>query len=160
MYEVTFQAHFEHTIDLGRVIVGASSQEAAIETALAMLELPPSRAQCQVKRLKSCFYEIERREIDKPDPRDKFERDRVQLVRADPPILHVYSAQALARIRARSDTHALRLFVQAIQDKCATGTTAKNVIGLILDTECIQTEQRALKSMEQVELYKAKGLMR
>ena len=63
MYRVRFQVHNSTMIDRGDVLCCASDKQSAVSMVLTLLSLPPSRAQCEVTRVKPSLFQLHRWEV-------------------------------------------------------------------------------------------------
>jgi hypothetical protein len=114
MYKVKFRHHKEKVIDVGEVVVVASSNELAAELVLTLLELPRSRTSTEVSRLKPNLYQVMRGEIPKEMPTNgTFPRSQKELDRLTEPDRERYSVQISAFVWAHSEDNAIKKLAKA-----------------------------------------------
>lgn len=110
LYEVSFQAHYEDLIDVGKVAICASDKDDAAERVRMLFELPGSRTVFTTIRLKGNMLQLERREIVKNKTARSINKERSPTA--------IFLMSAASSIRAASEAHAWRKFAHAILDRC------------------------------------------
>ncbi len=155
MYQVDFQTHYENMIDAGKVIVCAADNDAATEMVLSLLSLPRSRTRCEAVRIKPSLYELMRREIKPPV---KVSNRHSGLAREEREELRDYNLSISAAVSGTDEKHAMRRLAGSLihKSKDQPGLD-RHTKKLMVDCNPVLPEQRALKPMEQVELYKVRN---
>ena len=109
LYSVKFRHHKERAIDIGEVLVVASSNELASEQVLMWLELPRSTTTFVVTRLKPNLFQVMRGEIPKEMPTNgTFPRSQSQLDRLLEPDRERYAVQISGLVWAHSEDSAIK----------------------------------------------------
>lgn len=109
LYNVKFRNHKANVIDVGEVLVVASSNEAASETVLSLLELPKSSTTFEVVRVKPNLFQVMRGEIPKEMPiNGTFPRSQAALDRLTEPDRDRYSVQISGAVWAHSEDSAVK----------------------------------------------------
>jgi hypothetical protein len=158
MYQVAFQTHYENLIDMGNVIVCAGSSEMARDAVLMLLNLPGSRTQTTINRIKPSIYTLTRKELVPPRPAIARHFADGRDGHAGDPAPERFDFQISARVVGRGESHALRRLVEALHDRSRArtrGTVTKHVASLVVNCTP-QSRQRHVKAMESVELYQPK----
>jgi hypothetical protein len=114
LYNVKFRHHKEKVIDIGEVVVVASSNELAAELVLLWLELPRSKTSTEVKRMKPNMYQVMRGEIPKEMPANgTFPRTQAEMDRLLEPDRERYTVQISALVWAHSEDNAIKKLAKA-----------------------------------------------
>jgi hypothetical protein len=114
LYNVKFRHHKERSVDIGEVLVVASSNDAASELVLAWLELPRSVTTTEVTRMKPNMFQVMRGEIPKEMPTNgTFPRTQAQLDRLLEPERERYAVQITALAWAHSEDNAIKKVAKA-----------------------------------------------
>jgi hypothetical protein len=157
MYQVQFQSHYEDIVDLGNVIVCATSADVAEDMVIALLDLPQSKTIMKTARIKPSLFSISRREIHKPRPALKAlavsEKAPGSTQRAIK-----FRCQASAVVSGLTEEHAVRRLADSIRDR-AGGRNAMidaHTNGLAITCDPIVDRKATMNNMEKVEMYKAK----
>lgn len=150
MYKVAFQAHWENMTDIGDAIVCADSAEGAVAMVLGAFNLPGSRTTCKPQRIKPSVWLLERKEM-RPEKRASLRNlGQAREVRD-------YNLRVSAVISGTDESHAMRRLAGSLSHKGNNrGSVDTHTKKLMVDCNKIEPEKRALKAMEQVELYKPK----
>lgn len=154
MYQVEFQTHYVNMVDTGTVIVCASDNNTASEMVIQLLALPRSRTKCETKRIKPSLYELTRREIKtsetKPSARNHGEAQDMK----------DFNLQISAAVSGTDEKHAMRRLAGSLIHKSKDQPVLdRHTKKLMVDCNAVEPEQRRLRSMEQVELYKVRGFI-
>jgi len=156
MYDVSYTCHFQNVVDTGRVIVCAASNEQASDIVTATLALPPSRTRLNVVRIKPSIFQVERREIDRQPARRRHNGGGNSI--PPPNDLMPYRLLVSAVVRGRSESNAIRKLAEHLIDRTRANNSSAahaHIAGLLV--ECAAPEQqRQVKALEAVELYRAK----
>ena len=149
MYLVRWQTNYANAIDTGSAVIGATSMDDARNSTLYHYQLPGSRTQIEVKRLKPPIMEVERHQR----PRTQEERSRQRMPPGTPlaPLLP-FSVRVSAMVHARDEDHAVHRLNEKLRDPA-------NHAKLMIDCKQVIESQKQLKPLESVELYQPRNVL-
>jgi hypothetical protein len=147
LYSVKFRHHKERSIDIGEVLVVASSNDAASELVLAWLELPRSVTTTEVTRLKPNMFQVMRGEMPKEMPSNgTFPRSQAQLDRLLEPDRERYAVQISGLVWAHSEDSAVKKLAKYALAE-AEGAAVKphrNAVGVVqILSDLVETAPRS-----------------
>ena len=155
MYKVCFQTHFENFTDIGEVIVCAATADQANAMVINLLELPGSRTSCKPERVKPSLWLLTRREL-RPEKKASA-RNHGQAHQRE---VRDFDLRISAVVSGTDESHAMRRLAGSLthrgNNRAALDTHTKK---MMVDCNQVEPEKRGLKSMETVELYKAKSFI-
>lgn len=114
LYSVKFRCAKESAIDIGEVLVVASSKEAAEDMVLTHLDLPRSSTSCEVARIKPSIFTVMRGSVPKDLPvNGTFPRTQAQLDRLGEDDREPYAVQITGTAWAHNGDNAIRKIAKA-----------------------------------------------
>lgn len=132
LYQVSFQAHYEDMIDVGSVLVCASSNDDAADRVRLLFDLPQSRTTFDVKRIKGNLWQLERREI------ERFAAARATNKALSP--LANWFVSVSATIRAANETSAWIKFGHHVLTRAKSPKALLDKAVLEFDAEAIRAD--------------------
>jgi hypothetical protein len=113
LYRVEFQTHYGSEIDIGDVLVCAMDRESAAATVMQLLQLPTSRTQYSVSRLKPNLYEIQRRRV----PKNKGGGHGQSVTGGPGGPTTTYRCEISATVSGKSEQHAIRRLAESLYER-------------------------------------------
>jgi len=132
LYQVSFQAHYEDMIDIGSVLVCATSNDDAGERVRMLFDLPQSRTTFDVKRVKGNTWQLERREV------ERFAARRATNKALSP--LANWFVSVSATIRAANETSAWVRFGHHILTRAKSPNALLDKAVLEFDAEAVRAD--------------------
>ena len=117
LYKVTFRAHHEDYVDTGAILVCASSKSDAEDRVIALCDIPRSKTDLDVDRIKTNHYQLSRYDYDKAVPKGAL-KDDVPVVRKRK---EVYVLSASAAVVAISEASGWKKLIRHVNERLSRG---------------------------------------
>lgn len=164
LYLISYQTHWNTHIDLGRAVVLAANPTEAIQALAVRFNLPMNKSEFNAEVIEDGVMNLSKRSVEHDDaaaPHNLNRMDESEFREYRPPALQ-YNCQILAIATGDDEWHALKRLAHTVINKCnqQSGQQDKHVTKLMINAEPRVPGHEKLKPMEQVELYKGKGIVR